>query len=271
MEYTCDPIRQTNQSSLRLLQILECLAKNRGALRLQEIAKLTELTQPTVLRYLYALEAANYVYQERDSSRYALTWKVCRLTQNINSYLSLRNISSPFIMDFANTFSVGACLVVEEKGECMYLDCIDIPNHPSLQKIGKRAPLHATASGKVLLSHYSPSKLNNFIEDSDLTKLTEFTITDPEKLTAELEQIREQGFATDEQECEMGLRCISMPLRDFTGDIVAAISVFGTVDEMQNSWVMENVFPILKKAANTISARLGYELPEGKNKTKDTD
>ena len=101
MEYICDPNRQTNQSSLRLLQILECLAKNRGALRLQEIAKLTELTQPTVLRYLYALEAANYVYQEEDSSRYALTWKVCRLTQNMNSYLSLRNITSGFIVEQA--------------------------------------------------------------------------------------------------------------------------------------------------------------------------
>ncbi len=268
MEYTCDPIRQTNQSSLRLLQILECLAKNHGALRLQEIAKLTKLTQPTALRYLYALEAANYVYQEEESSRYALTWKVCRLTQNINSYLSLRNISSRFLIEFADTFSVGACLVVEEKGECMYLDCIDSPKNPSLQKIGKRAPLHATASGKVLLSHYSPSKLNNHMEDSNLPKLTEFTITDPEILSAQLEAIREQGFATEEQECEMGLRCISMPLRDFTGDIVAAISVFGNIDDMQDDWLMETIYPRLKNAADIISSRLGYESPEGKCKAK---
>jgi len=264
MEYICDPNRQTNQSSLRLLQILECLAKNRGALRLQEIARLTELTQPTVLRYLYALEAANYVYQEEDSSRYALTWKVCRLTQNMNSYLGLRNITSKFIVELANNFSAGACLVIEEKGECMYLDCIDNPQTLSLEKIGKRAPLHSTASGKILLSRYSPSRLTSFIENSGLPPITEFTITDPDKLTAEIDKIREQGYAIDDQECEMGLRCISMPLRDFTGDIIAAISVFGSTEEMQYDLMTENILPSLKEAADAISSRLGYELPENK-------
>ncbi len=86
--------------------------------------------------------------------RYALTWKLCRLMEHLNSNLSLRNIARPFVTHLGNTLQLGAYLVVERDAHCMYLDCIDHP-HPaytSLQYIGKQAPLHAAGSGKVLRS-----------------------------------------------------------------------------------------------------------------------
>lgn len=258
MRFTATPERQSSQSSIRLLQILECLANNRMPLRLQEIAKQVGMTQSTVLRYLYALQTANYIYQEDETSRYGLTWRICGLGENLNTQLSLRNITTPFINHLANTLSTGACLVVEQDGECLYLDCIDIPNHSTLQRIGKKAPLHTTGSGKVLLSRYNSAQLDDYIATKGLTKYTEYTITDPDVLRSELERIRQQGFAMDEQECEIGLRCISIPLRDFSGQIVSSISVFGNIADMSNQRIKSEIYPTLKEVTVVVSSRLGY-------------
>ena len=250
--------RQTSQSSIRLLHILEAIAGNKLPVRLQDLAKQVNMTQSTVLRYLYALEAENYIYQEEDTSRYALTWRVCRLGMNIDSMLSLRNITTPFINRLANALSLGTCLVIEQNMECFYLDCIDNPNSPTLQRIGKQAPLHATASGKVMLSRYVPAQLEEYIATTGLARYTEHTITDPEKLRAELAIIRKQGFATDEEECEINLRCISIPLRNYTGEIVASMSIFGNSYDVTDDRIREEIFPALQEATSTISARLGY-------------
>ena len=80
--------RQTSQSSVRLLQIMECMAESRVPMRLQDIAKQVGMIQSTVLRYLYALQNENYIYQEESTSRYALTWRICRLSANLGSLLS---------------------------------------------------------------------------------------------------------------------------------------------------------------------------------------
>ena len=250
--------RQSNQSSMRLLQILECFAENRTPMRLQDLAKQAGMTQSTVLRYLYALQDANYIYQDEETLRYALTWRVCRLSENLNSLLSLRNITTPFINKLANSLSIGVCLVIDQNEECMYLDCIDNPNSPTLQRIGRQAPLHATGSGKVLLSRYSESKLDQYISNTGLKRYTEFTITDPDTLKRELEKVRRQGYGIDEQECELGLRCISMPLRDYSGSIIASMSIFGNLTDMYDQRLHQEIMPALKNATSIISSRLGY-------------
>lgn len=256
---TSDPSeRQSSQSSARLLQILECLAENRMPMRLQDISKQVGMTQSTVLRYLYTLQATNYIYQESSTLRYALTWRVCKLSENVNSLLSLRNITTPFINHLANTLSLGTCLVINQNDECLYLDCIDNPNSPTLQRIGKAAPLHATGSGKVLLSQYPEAKLNAYILNKGLTKYTDYTITDPVILKKELESIRNQGFGMDEQECEIGLRCISIPLYDYTCQVIASMSIFGNTSDMTDQRIRSEVYPALREATTTISLRLGY-------------
>ncbi|MEM5769096.1 MAG: IclR family transcriptional regulator, partial [Bacillota bacterium] len=169
-----------------------------------------------------------------------------------------RNITTPFINRLANYLSLGTCLVIEQNNECVYLDCIDNPNSPTLQRIGKRAPLHATGSGKVLLSKYSELQLGEYISVKGLTRYTDHTITDPDLLRSELERIRRQDFAIDEEECEVGLRCISIPLRNYTGEIIAAMSVFGNTCDLTDQRIHDEIYPMLKEATDTISSRLGY-------------
>lgn len=251
--------KQSSLSSDRLLQIIECLAKNRVPVRLQDLAEQTGTTQSTALRYLRTLQNANYVYQEEQTLRYALTWKVCRLAENLNSYLSLRNIANPFLYELSEVLQAGVCLVVNQDYESMYLDCVDMPNSTtSLQFIGKRAPMHVTGSGKLLLSSYSESRIDDYIYQKGLKQVTRFSITDKPALMQELEKIRRQGYGEDLEECEIGLRCASYPIYCYTGNIYAAISVFGSVEYMNEDFLRKEVHPRLKRAAAQISLRLGY-------------
>ena len=253
--------KQASLSSDRLLQILECIARNRMPMRLQDLAEQTGLTQSTVLRYLRTLQNANYVYQEESTLRYALTWKICKLTENLNTYLSLRNIANPFVNQLANTLHAGVCLVVNQDDACLYLDCIDSPAsvQAPLQFIGKRAPLHVTSSGKLMLSSFPESRVDDYITRTGLSRFTEYTITTREDLMRELETIRRQGFSLDMEECEIGMRCISYPIYCYNGSLFAAISVFGRTSDIDEQFIQEQVHPLLKEASAIISQRLGYE------------
>lgn len=252
--------RQASVSSDKLLAILECIAENGAPMRLQDIAEQSSISQSTVLRYLRTLQNAGYVYQDDYTLRYALTWKLCSLTENLDSYLGLRNIASPFVNQLANTFKMGVCLVVGKENQSLYLDCIDHPQaqYTPLQYIGKHAPLHATASGKLLLSTFSPQQLDNYIKETGLKRYTEKTIVQKKDLTKELATVVSQGFAIDDEECEPGLKCVSYPLYSYNGKICAAISIFGNVHEMQDESFMNQLHTTLKETSDCISLRLGY-------------
>jgi len=97
----------------------------------------------------------------------------------------------------------------------------------TMLRIGKNAPIHTTASGKVLLSSFSYRKVEEIIAEKGLERLTENTITTPEKLFGELALIRKRGYAVDDEECEIGHRCIAVPIYDYSGNVAGAISAFG--------------------------------------------
>ena len=251
----------SNQSSDKLLQILEALAKERLPVRLQDLSAKVGMSQSTVLRYLNTLQSSNYVYQEESTSRYALTWKICKLSENLNSNLGLRTITSPYITELVNKLNLGVCLVIEQNNECIYLDCVDAsPSYQhTFQRIGKRAPMHATGSGKLLLSQRSSSQISDYIALCGLPQFTDHTITTAEALLKKLEEVRQTQVGMDEQECELGLICVSMPLYAYSGTMIAALSVFGNMDRMSRERIDNEILPALKEATTAISHHLGYE------------
>ena len=184
--------KQGNQSVRKLFQLVECLAQGRTTLRLQEIAARTGLPPATALRYLSALQQQGYVFQDRLSGRYALTWRICGLGEAVRSHLSLRTLSQDVIGELPAVLESGICLVVEHEGQCMYLDCIYEPAAmgQTLQRIGKQTPMHATSSGKLLLTGYSREQLDRLLSERGLPALTGRTITTRAQLEGELERVR---------------------------------------------------------------------------------
>ena len=253
--------KNSNQSVVKLLQLMTCLSESRTTLRLQEIAGNVRMPQATVLRYLNSLIQEGYAYQDSLSGRYALTWKISNIGERVRMHMNLRAISGDIVNTLASEIDFGICLVIEQEMECFYLDCIYEPTSIgfSLVRIGKQTPMHASGSGKVLLSAYSDGELEDLIAKKGLPRLTEKTITTKRQLIQELEEIRQRGYALDDEECEPGLRCVSVPIYGEKRKIIAAISAFGAAGEITETSISDHILPKLKVAANQISFRCGAE------------
>lgn len=248
-------------SSVRLLKIIECLSEKHFPVRLTDLSKELEMTQPTVLRYLNALCSYGYAYQDYTTGNYSLTWKVCGIGANVLGNTNIRNIVSPYINQMANELNIGMLLSVEKNGDIIYLDMALNPGNPmeTLLRIGKDAPIHSTASGKILLSYHTNKEIEVILERKGMARLTENTITDPASLLEELEQIRNQRYALDNEECEIGHRCVSVALYDYTGQAVAAISAFHNTDMLGDDRIRDQILPALHKASRELSYLMGWQ------------
>lgn len=253
-----------NLSSDKMFRIVECLAASRLPNRLTDLADKLSMPQATLLRYLKTLCAQGYAYREEATGCYALTWKICRLADAVKSNLSLRSIAAPFLNQAANVLNTGTLLAIEQDKSVLYLDFVDNPRHimKTMLRIGKNAPIHTSASGKVLLSSFSTRKVEEIITERGLERLTKKTITDAETLLEELSCIRSQGYAIDDEECERGHRCISVPIFDYSGNVTGAISAFDSFERMTQERMMHVLLPELRRTAMEISMRLGYSVDD---------
>ena len=249
---------EANLSSDKLLRIIEYMAANRLPMRLKDIAENLSISQPTVVRYLRTLCDQGYAYHDDHTGCYAMTWKICRLGSSLESNLVLRSMAGSLLSDFANAHNIGVLLAVERDGSLMYLDLVGAPHGSvdTMLRIGKDAPMHSTGSGKILLSAMTPGRMQQVLDRQGLARLTPKTITSRDALLEELARVREQGYALDNEECELGHRCVSVPLYDYTGAVAAAISAFDSTERLTDT-AIEALLPPLQQLAREISFRMG--------------
>lgn len=248
-----------NESANKLLYIMETMAKHGESIRLQELSKKTDIHPSTLLRFLKTLVDNKYASQKEDSS-YALTFKICHLGSLIRSQHSIQDIVRPYLKKISKKCEESSCLAIEHDMEVVYLDAVNGPDKmlKTFQRIGKKAPLHSTGVGKLLLLNYSMEEINEYIKEKGLIPLTNNTITDKEKLLAELKKIRNSGYAIDNEECEQGARCLATPIYNFTGKISASISISGPTSRLSMKKI-DDVKDYMKDISQKISELLGYE------------
>ncbi len=250
---------EANLSSDKLLQIIEYMSARRLPMRLKDIADDLHISQPTVVRYLRTMCNQGYVYHDAHTGYYAMTWKICRLSSSLESNLVLRSMAGSLLSEFANRHNLGILLAVERDGMLVYLDLASAPHGSvnTMLRIGNDAPMHSTGSGKILLSAMTEARVNQILDQKGQIRLTDKTITDRQALKQELEKIRQQGYALDNEECEIGHRCVSVPLYDYTGTVVAAVSAFDSVERLTDAAIQDTALPALKKLSAEISFRMG--------------
>lgn len=248
-----------NQSVEKVLQIIELLVSKGGEMRLQDIAEQVNSPSSTVLRYLSTLNAFGYVYQNADSSKYALTLKLAQLGSLVSEQYDIRNLVHDDLIALSKEFQESSCLAIEEDHEVVYIDVINGPDNmlKTMQRIGKRAPLHATSVGKNILQNYSEEEILKILAEKGMPKLTVNTLTTPEALFEELETVEKEGVAMDDEECEIGAKCIAVPLIDYTGKVVASISISGPISRMTDEKV-NKMKEYMLRMSEEISKKLGY-------------
>lgn len=255
-----EKLAKSNQSVEKVLQIIENMARNREPIRLQDIALKVDMPASTTLRFLNTLVKQGYANQDPITLRYSLTLKFMYIGSLVSSQISIRDIAHPYLVELSKKCNESVCLGIEQDMEIVYIDVIDGPDGmlKITQRIGKLAPIHSTGIGKLLLLNYDMKQLDQMIAIKGLKALTPNTITSKNELLKELETIRVQGYALDDEECELGARCISSGIKDYTGKNVAGISVSGPTTRM----TMENIKTIKNvviEIADKISEQLAYQ------------
>ena len=215
------------KSLARAMQVLECFSVEQPELGPSEIARMLGMQKSTVYNILSTFEQLGYLVKNPQSSRYFLGLKVLHLGYIVNSHHGLRDIFLPYLHRIAQETREVCYFGILDGSEVLYMESTYPSNQQQTRNIlGERAPLYCTGLGKAMLA-YLPEEQAEKVISGKLKAYTGCTITDPNVLRNNLEEIRQNGYATDNMEHEYGIRCVAVPIFNAAGKVFAAVSVSG--------------------------------------------
>ncbi|WP_310389732.1 IclR family transcriptional regulator domain-containing protein [Roseateles sp.] len=229
------------------LAVIEAFDQERPRLTISEVAVRTGLTRAAARRYLLTLSHLGFVTHDR--KMFALTPRVLRLGQSYMHSARLPRIVEPELHKLAFALKEASSAGVLDGNDVI---CIAATNSgrlvsPALQP-GLRVPAHCSGTGRVMLAALPPLELAAWIGRQQLTALTPNTITQPERLNNEIARARVLGYACIDQELQLGLRTVAVPLRNYGGEVVAAISITAHASRMSMDQLLEQCLPALLQA-----------------------
>jgi len=242
----------------RALSLLDILGQHVPGAGLTEIARRAKLHHATVYRLLSTLVAAGFVAYGPETRKYRLGLKILDLAGNLVENIELREVARPTLLRLAAQTGETVHLATLDQDEMVFLDRVDGLQPVTLRtRVGFRAPAHVTAVGKAFLAFSSPAAVERLLRSRPLLRHTEHTITDRETFLGHLETVRRQGFALDNEEHRLTIRCVGAPILDHAGVPVAAVSIAGPMFRLSNRRIRA-LATLVKEAAAHISAALGH-------------
>lgn len=246
------------QSVQRALTVLEALATSPSGIGVTELAAALGLNKSTVHRILRALLARGYAERVPGGANYRLGLRVVELSSFRLNHLELKTEAAPYLRALLGATGQPVHLATLMDTEAVYIDKVETVNSMRMySQIGRRAALHSTSVGKALLSGLSPAELMRLVRMLPMNARTPRTITDPEELIGQVEEVRARGWAVDDMENEPGVRCVGAPIRDYRGQVIAAVSTSGPADQLAPARDAETARHVME-AARQISRRLGW-------------
>lgn len=245
------------QSVDRAISVLELLAQA-GDAGVSDIATAIGVHKSTAFRLLSALEARELVEQNDARGKYRLSHGILRLASAVPIQYDITRQAQPVCDELAASIGETVNLAVVRSGYSINL-CQSLgPSAVGSQNwLGELTPLHATASGKVLLAYLDPTQVASVIDGAKLKRLTEHTVVDPIQLRSQLAAIARNGYAYTFEELEDGLNAVSAPIRNHTGSVIAAVSASGPVYRFSRRRMAEVTAAVIG-AATKIGYRMGY-------------
>ena len=251
-----------SQSLERGLAILGCFTPDRSVLGIADIADELGISRSTTHRYVITLFALGYL-EQGSSRRYRLGLRVTDLGMSALNATGLREHAHPYLEELRRDTSYTVSLAVLDGAEIVYADQARsfrrAQNEIDLGlAVGSRVPACCTAMGKVLLANLPEREQSELLASIKLTKRGPNAITSKNALRVELEQIREEGLAVNDQELAEGLHAIAVPVRSGSREVAAAVSISGDSSMISLEDLVDALGPHLVATADRISARLGY-------------
>ncbi|GAA1324713.1 IclR family transcriptional regulator [Leucobacter albus] len=237
------------QSVERAFDILEVLTDAGGALPLSELAERCALPLPTIHRLARTLTARGYIRQLGDR-RYALGTRLMRFGDAASTQLGI--FARPQLAALVAELEESANMAVREADQVLYIAQVPSPHTMRMfTEVGKRAPMHNTGVGKAILAQLDERTVRSIVEQAGMARATEKSIATVDELLAELARIRERGYAIDDNEQEIGVRCFAVAIPGSPTPM--AISVSGPTSRVDEAFGLRAV-PLLQRAASVIAA-----------------
>ena len=250
--------RRIVQSVERAINILEMFSEGKSELSVKEISERLDLSKSTVHGLISTLYVHKFLRQDPESSKYSLGLKLLKLGNLVKLNNAVIRISRPYLEDLVHKYEETVHLAIEDNMEVVYIDKIKGNREMVINsQIGKRNPMYCTGVGKCLLAFLEEDKIKRVL-DNKMERFTENTIIEKDEIESELEKIRTQEYAVDNEEFEIGLSCFAAPVKDYSGRVLAAISLSGAssrVSEKKSSRIINSI----KEAAEAVSKELGYK------------
>jgi DNA-binding IclR family transcriptional regulator len=247
------------QSLDRALDILEALAGAGRGIGIVDLSARVGLHASTVHRLLATLVVRGYARQSPRSQRYSLGTRVLQLGRSFHDRSDLRQEAHRYLQLLMDNSGETANLVMRDGDEVVYIDQVQSPHLVRMfAEIGRRVPLHTTAGGKAIVAFADHDEVRRLVTEKGLPGKTSHTITAQEKLELALAEVRRCGFAIDDEEQEEGVRCVAGPVRDQTGEVIAALSLSGPITRMTKSRIAD-LGPLVVSVCGDLSAALGYQ------------
>ena len=242
----------------RAFDILNLFSNQTPQLGPAEMARALGLPKSTVASLVYTLESNGYLSQDPESRKYRLGLKLVERASAMLDQVEIRKVAHPFLVQLRDRWNETVNLAVLDGRDIVYVErFLGTKALGMRSEVGTRTAAHCTALGKAMLACRSTQDVEAYVRQYGLAPVTPKTITTSEALQADLDATRRRGFAVDDEENEIGGRCVAVPVFDYTGTAVAAVSISAPtarlpVDQVDQAGVM------VRETANAISRRLGY-------------
>ena len=242
----------------KAIDILNYFYSENRALSAQEMSSQLSIPLSTTYKYLDVLLKRGFLSKNPDTKKFFLGLTIFKLGNLVAAKIKPIDVAQRHMKDLANLSGETVTLTIINGWESLCVEKIESPRRIKLSvAMGDTLPLHAGASSKVLLAFQDNAFVDAMIRNVGLVKLTENTVTDPDRLKNELKLIRSQGFAYSDSEVDYGARAAAAPVLDSKGRLAAGIAVAGPRDRI-NDETAQNLIQSVIESAGKISSDLGY-------------
>jgi DNA-binding IclR family transcriptional regulator len=250
------------QSLGRAFGILEAVARHREGIGLADLSRLVGLHNSTAFHLAKTMVALGYIRQEKDSKRYRIGRPLFALAASALDEIEMVNIATPVLEDLARQTGESSHFAVRMGDAIVVIARTSGPGAFQLtDRVGVVRPAHCTALGKAILASLQPDQLMRLLKRTGLKPSTEKSITEVPVLLRQIEEIRRTGIAHDDGEFNLEVRCVAVPVTDFTGKVIGAIGVSGPVWRLSNHAIKSRT-KIVQEAATRLSGEFGAAAEE---------
>jgi IclR family KDG regulon transcriptional repressor len=248
------------QSVSHALDILESFTKTEDEFGVTELSKRLGLHKNNVFRLLATLEHRGYIEQNRSTENYRLGPKTLQLGSIFIEQRECRRQARPVLESLMERTGETAVVAVLRSNKVIYMDSVEsVRTVRAVSRIGAMLPAHCTAVGKVQLSFLPSAEIERLYPDRELSIKTALTLQTREELINALTTIRNKGYAIENEECDLEVKSIAAPVRDFSKNVIAAVGIVAPVNRLSDELLEKNGYIVkVQDAAKALSLKLGY-------------